>query len=74
MIFTLALARLRYNIFVEAAAEVFVVLRETCEVAFQASPAYEILLLKAQMDEAEMEALEKVSRALKRVEVWGATG
>lgn len=57
----LALVRFRYNIFVEAAAEVFLVLREMCEVAFQASPAYEILLLKAQMDEAEMEALEKVS-------------
>lgn len=55
----------RYNIFVDAAGEVLQRFQETCEVAFQASPAYELLLLKAQMDEAEMEALEKVKGFLR---------
>lgn len=36
------------------------VLLEKCEVAFKASPAYEYLLRKAEKDEAEMAALDKV--------------
>lgn len=36
------------------------VLQETCEEAFQASQAYGMLLEKAEVDEAEMEALKKV--------------
>eukprot|EP00903_Cladosiphon_okamuranus_P012689 g11867.t1 len=49
----------RYNIFNEAAAEVLQVLQEKCEMAFQASPAYEVLLRKAEKEEAEMQALDK---------------
>lgn len=52
---------IRYSIFNEAAAEVLQVLQERCEMAFQASPAYEVLLRKAEKDEAEMAALGKVS-------------
>lgn len=50
----------RYSIFAEAAAEVLEVLLEKCEVAFKTSPAYEFLLMKAEQDEAEMAALDKV--------------
>lgn len=50
----------RYSIFNEAAEEVLQVLQEKCEMAFQASPAYEVLLRKAEKDEAEMQALDKV--------------
>lgn len=52
--------RHRYSIFSEAAAEVLEVLQVRCEMAFQASPAYEELLRKAESDEAQMEALDKV--------------
>ncbi|CAB1101804.1 unnamed protein product [Ectocarpus sp. CCAP 1310/34] len=56
----------RYTIFSEAAAEVLEVLQERCEMAFQASPAYEELLRKAEQDEAQMEALDKANLLPKR--------
>ncbi|CAM9574915.1 unnamed protein product, partial [Hapterophycus canaliculatus] len=49
----------RYTIFNEAAAEVLEVLRDKCEDAFQACPAYEVLLRRAEKDEAQLEALNK---------------
>lgn len=54
----------RYNIFEEAAAEVLLRMQETCGEAFQRSAALERLLNKAEKDEAEMEALRKVSESL----------
>ena len=35
-------------------------LQTRCEAAFQTSPAYEVLLRKAEKEEAEMGALDKV--------------
>lgn len=36
------------------------VLKDKCEDAFQACPAYEVLLRRAEKDEAQLEALNKV--------------
>ncbi|CAM9331891.1 unnamed protein product, partial [Scytosiphon promiscuus] len=56
----------RYTIFNEAAAEVLEVLRTTCEDAFQACPAYEVLLRRAEKDEAQLEALGKAKLVRKK--------
>lgn len=51
----------RYNIFEEATAEVLNLMQATCNERFQRSEVLFQLLSRAQKEEAEMEALKKVS-------------